>query len=170
MSGYDETYVYDTLDRLDNFLSLPGEAAKRYREAVERYEVAVARAGAKGFDYERAGKLGCRVIGSGCGDHDPLIDVVEAREMMDDAKDAYDATIRIFEHTVDQTGMTSLQKDIVKKRFESEKPVPFGVVAYELGIDKYETVRYQCNRGCRILAVYLSAEARKNEILKGACA
>lgn len=170
MSGYDEMETYDTFERLDAFLSLPGEAAKRLRKACEHYEIALTKAEGRGFDYERAGKLGCKIMGSGCRDHDPLLEVVYAREKMDYAKATYDSTIRIFEHTVDQTGMTSLQKDILKMRFESEKPVPFGIVASNLGVEKYETVRYQCNLACKTLAAYLSAESRKNKILEGVCA
>ena len=131
---------FESPDGLSNFLSLPGEAEKKYREAREHYEIVVSRTKESNLSTEALGQ-------------------------MKKAKENYDAVIRTFEQTLDQTGMTELQKNILKKRYESEKPVPFSVVAYLLGISECDTVQYQCSRGHKLLATHLYAGEQINEIL-----
>lgn len=152
---------------LDSFLQMPLDAAKRVERARERYEVALTRATLKGYDYELAGKLGCRITGTGCGEHDPLVKLIEASGKVEQEQLQFEAVMRVFDRTLKEAGLTYEQRAVCCARYGAWYVRDMETVE---DITKIKKARCQMlhQRSLRQLAVHLMAEAEKNKVLKGA--
>lgn len=147
---------------LDRFLQMPVSAAQRVERAEERYEEATVRAGVRGMNYEYAGMLGCRVMGTGCADKDPMLDVIEASEEITRAKDKYKSVYRMFYNTLKEAGLSTDMIRVCVARYSTSHVLDMGEVAWDTYIKKTkcQTLHQQA---LRILLAYLLAEAEKQK-------
>lgn len=152
---------------LDAFLRMPMDAAKRVEKAKERYEVALTKATLKGYDYEAVGKLGCRIMGTGCEDHDQMVKMIEASEKVVHEQCQFEAVMRVFDRTLKEAGLTYEQRAVCCARYGSWFVQDMETVE---DITKIKKARCQMlhQRSLRQIAVHLMAEAEKNKVLKGA--
>lgn len=152
---------------LDAFLQMPMDAAKRVEREKERYNVALTRATLKEYDYESVGKLGCRIIGTGCEDHDPLVKLIEASEKVAHEQCQFEAVMRVFDRTLKEAGLTYEQRAVCCARYGAWYVQDMETVE---DITKIKKSRCQMlhQRSLRQIAVHLIAEAEKHKVLKGA--
>lgn len=152
---------------LDAFLQMPVDAAKRVEKAKERYEVALTKATLKGYDYEAVGKLGCRIMGTGCGDHDPLMKLIEASVKAEQEQLQFEAVMRVFDRTLKEAGLTYEQRAVCCARYGAWYVLDMETVEDITGI-KERRCKLLHQQSMRKLAVHLEAEAEKQKVLKGA--
>lgn len=152
---------------LDAFLQMPVDAAKRVEKAKERYEVALTKATLKGYDYEAVGKLGCRIMGTGCGDHDPLMKLIEASVKAEQEQLQFEAVLRVFDRTLKEAGLTYEQRAVCCARYGAWFVHEMETVEDITGI-KERRCKLLHQQSMRKLAVHLEAEAEKQKVLKGA--
>lgn len=152
---------------LDAFLQMPMDAAKRVEREKERYEVALTRATLKGYDYEAVGKLGCRIMGTGCEDHDPMVNLIEASGKVEQEQCQFDAVMRVFDRTLKEAGLTSEQRAVCCARYGAWYVQDMETVEDITGI-KERRCKMLHQRSLRQIAVHLAAEAEKQKVLKGA--
>lgn len=150
---------------LDRFLQMPVSAAQRVERAEERYEEATVRAGVRGMNYEYAGMLGCRVMGTGCADKDPMLRVVEASEEITRAKEHRKAVYRMFYNTLKDAGLTKDMIRVCVARYSTSQVLDMGEVARATYIKKTrcQTLHQQA---LRILLAHLYTESEKQKILE----
>lgn len=150
---------------LDRFLQMPISAAQRVERAEERYEEATVRAGVRGMNYEYAGMLGCRVMGTGCADKDPMLRVVEASEAVTEAKEHHKTVYRMFYNTLQEAGLSTDMIRVCVARYSTSQVLDMGEVARATYIKKTkcQTLHQQA---LRILLAHLLAESEKQKILE----
>lgn len=90
----DDRYRLDEVDIMmcnaDKVLLAPVCAGEKLVQAREKYLYAENRAqGVSSFDYEKIGKLGCRITGSGYKSNNALLDFVEASENLEQLEREY---------------------------------------------------------------------------------
>ena len=152
---------------LDAFLQMPMDAAKRVEREKERYEVALTRATLKGFDYEAVGKLGCRIMGTGCEDHDQMVKLIEASEKVAHEQCQFEAVMMVFDRTLKEAGLTYEQRAVCCARYGAWYVLDMETVEDITGI-KERRCKLLHQQSMRKLAVHLEAEAEKQKVLKGA--
>ena len=150
---------------LDRFLQMPVSAAQRVERAEERYEEATVRAGVRGMNYEYVGMLGCRVMGTGCADKDPMLDVIEASEEITRAKENHRAVYRMFYKTLQDAGLTKDMIRVCVARYSTSQVLNMGEVARATYIKKVVCQTLH-QKALRILLAYLLTEAEKQKILE----
>lgn len=150
---------------LDRFLQMPVSAAQRVERAEERYEEATVRAGVRGMNYEYAGMLGCRVMGTGCADKDPMLDVIEASEEITRAKENHRAVYRMFYKTLQDAGLSTDMISVCIMRYGTSRVLDMSEVAWATYIKKTKCQTLH-QKALRILLAYLLTEAEKQKIIE----
>lgn len=158
----DDRYRLDEVDIMmcnaDRVLLAPVTAGEKLVQAREKYLYAENRAqGVAGFDYERIGKLGCRITGSGYKSNNALLDFVEAGEQLEEAEKQYkeeqEKLIRML-HECDK--LTEDQRRVLECRYCNDvRLTRHEVISCLCGLTGYQQSYYLCRKGYENFALWL---------------
>lgn len=158
----DDRYRLDEVDIMmcnaDKVLLAPVCAGEKLVQARERYLYAENRAqGVSGFDYEKIGKLGCKITGSGYKSNNTLLDFVEASEQLEEAekecKEEQEKLIRML-HECDK--LTEDQRRVLECRYCNDvRLTRHEVISCLCGLTGYQQSYYLCRKGYENFALWL---------------
>lgn len=136
----DDRYRMDEVDIMmceaDRVLLSPVEAGEKLVQARERYLYAETRAqGVSSFDYEKIGKLGCKISSTGYKSNNMLLDFVEAGEQLEEAERTFKA---------EQEKLTTLLKEC-NKLTEDQRRVLESRYCNDVHLTRYEVVAVLCH-------------------------
>lgn len=166
----DDRYEFDTYDTMmyeaDRVLMAPCEAGGKLLEARERYLYMETRAqGVAGFNYEKLGKLGCRITGTGYHTRDALTDFAEASERLQEAERRYkeeqEKCIALLEEC---DRLTDEQRGALECRYCNDvKLTGYAVMSALRGFTGYKQAYYICQRAYEIFAMWLHDKKVREE-------
>lgn len=166
----DDRYRLDEVDIMmcnaDKVLLAPVCAGEKLVQARERYLYAENRAqGIAGFDYEKIGKLGCKITGSGYKSNNALLDFVEAGEQLEEAERQYkeeqENLIRML-HECDK--LTEDQRRVLEVRYCNDvRLTRHEIIAFSCGLTGYQQSYYLCKKGYENFALWLHDKQVREE-------
>lgn len=158
----DDRYRLDEVDIMmcnaDKVLLAPVCAGEKLVQARERYLYAENRAqGVSGFDYEKIGKLGCKISSTGYKSNNALLDFVEASEQLEEAEKEYkeeqENLIRML-HECDK--LTEDQRRVLEVRYCNDvRLTRHEVISCLCGLTGYQQSYYLCKKGYENFALWL---------------
>lgn len=158
----DDRYRLDEVDIMmcnaDKVLLAPVCAGEKLVQAREKYLYAENRAqGVSSFDYEKIGKLGCKITGGGYKSNTTLLDFVEASEQLEEAekeyKDEQENLIRML-HECDR--LTEDQRRVLECRYCNDvRLTRHEVISCLCGLTGYQQSYYLCRKGYENFALWL---------------
>lgn len=158
----DDRYTFDTVDEImfeaDRVLMAPCEAGGKLLEARERYLYMETRAqGVAGFNYERMGMYGCKIMGTGCVERDALTDFAEAGERLQEAEQKYkeeqEKCIALLEEC---DRLTDEQRRVLECRYCNDvRLTGYAVISALCGCTGYKQVYYLCKKGYENFAMWI---------------
>lgn len=166
----DDRYRLDEVDIMmcnaDRVLLAPVTAGEKLVQAREKYLYAENRAqGVSSFDYEKIGKLGCKITGSGYKSNNTLLDFVEASEQLEEAERQYkeeqENLIRML-HECDK--LTEDQRRVLEVRYCNDvRLTRHEIVSYLCGLTGYQQSYYLCRKGYENFALWLHDKQVREE-------
>lgn len=166
----DDRYRLDEVDIMmcnaDKVLLAPVCAGEKLVQARERYLYAENRAqGVSGFDYEKIGKLGCRITGSGYKSNNVLLDFVEAGEQLEEAEREYkkeqDKLITLLQEC---DRLTEDQRRVLEARYCNDvRLTRHEVISCLCGLTGYQQSYYLCRKGYENFALWLHDKQVREE-------
>lgn len=166
----DDRYRLDEVDIMmcnaDKVLLAPVCAGEKLVQAREKYLYAENRAqGVSSFDYEKIGKLGCKITGSGYKSNTTLLDFVEASEQLEEAekeyKDEQENLIRML-HECDR--LTEDQRRVLECRYCNDvRLTRHEVISCLCGLTGYQQSYYLCKKGYENFALWLHDKRVREE-------
>lgn len=166
----DDRYRLDEVDIMmcnaDKVLLAPVCAGEKLVQARERYLYAENRAqGVSGFDYEKIGKLGCKISSTGYKSNTTLLDFVEAGEQLEEAEKQYkeeqDKLITLL-HECDK--LTEDQRKVLEVRYCNDvRLTRHEIIACLCGLTGYQQSYYLCRKGYENFALWLHDKKVREE-------
>lgn len=166
----DDRYRLDEVDIMmcnaDKVLLAPVCAGEKLVQARERYLYAENRAhGVSGFDYEKIGKLGCKISSTGYKSNNALLDFVEASEQLEEAERQYkeeqENLIRML-HECDK--LTEDQRRVLEVRYCNDvRLTRHEVISCLCGLTGYQQSYYLCKKGYENFALWLHDKQVREE-------
>lgn len=148
--------IDDEVYTTDSFLTRPGQLAHRLQQVKERYETLSYRAsGVTGFDYERAGKYGCKITGGEHRRDDTLVDMVEVGKELEALEKEYEDVKKHFLYVLSVCGMTWTQQQVMTMRHIDNTYPSYTQIAQSLGLRNYDAAWYQYKTAYVKLSNYL---------------
>lgn len=135
----DDRYRMDEVDIMmaeaDHVLLSPVEAGEKLVQAREQYLYAENRAqGVSSFDYEKIGKLGCKISSTGYKSNNTLLDFVEAGEQLEEAERTFkEEQVKLLSLIRECDRLTEEQKMILEARY-----------CNDVNLTRYEVVAVLC--------------------------
>lgn len=158
----DDRYRLDEVDIMmcnaDRVLLAPVTAGEKLVQARERYLYAENRAqGVSGFDYEKIGKLGCKISSTGYKSNNTLLDFVEASERLEEAERQYkDEQNKLVSLLQECYRLTEDQRRVLEVRYCNDVNLTrHEVIAYLCGLTGYQQSYYLCKKGYENFALWL---------------
>lgn len=158
----DDRYRMDEVDIMmaeaDHVLLSPVEAGEKLVQARERYLYAENRAqGVSSFDYEKIGKLGCKISSTGYKSNNTLLDFVEAGEQLEEAERTFkEEQVKLLSLIRECDRLTEEQKMILEARYCNDVHLTrYEVVAVLCQLTGYKQAYYQCQKGYENFALWL---------------
>lgn len=158
----DDRYRMDEVDIMmaeaDHVLLSPVEAGEKLVQARERYLYAENRAqGVSSFDYEKIGKLGCKISSTGYKSNNTLLDFVEAGEQLEEAERTFkEEQVKLLSLIRECDRLTEEQKMILEARYCNDVNLTrYEVVAVLCQLTGYKQAYYQCQKGYENFALWL---------------
>lgn len=158
----DDRYRLDEVDIMmcnaDKVLLAPVCAGEKLLEARERYLYAENRAqGVAGFDYERMGKLGCKITGSGYKSNSALLDFVEAGEQLEEAEKQYEEEQKKLVSLLQECDkLTEDQRRVLEVRYCNDvRLTRHEIIAFSCGLTGYQQSYYLHKKGYENFALWL---------------
>lgn len=166
----DDRYRWDDYDEMmyqaDRVLLAPVEAGKAFEQAEEHYMLMEHRAqGIAGYDYAEMGKYGCRITGSGCGDHDPLTDFAEAGELVRESEKRFHEEQEKCRSILQEcTTLTEEQRTALETRYCSgTRLTGYELIAALNRFTNYQQAYYLCKKGYEVFALWLHDQRTKED-------
>lgn len=159
----DDRYRMDEVDIMmceaDRVLLSPVEAGEKLVQARERYLYAETRAqGVSSFDYEKLGKLGCKISSTGDkSNNNNLLDFVEAGEQLEQAERTFKAEQEKLTTLLKECDkLTEEQRRVLESRYCNDVHLTrYEVVAVLCRLTGYKQAYYQCQKGYENFAMWL---------------
>lgn len=158
----DDRYRMDEVDIMmceaDRVLLSPVEAGEKLVQAREQYLYAENRAqGVSSFDYEKIGKLGCKISSTGYKSNNTLLDFVEAGEQLEEAERTFkEEQVKLLSLIRECDRLTEEQKMILETRYCNDVHLTrYEVVAVLCQLTGYKQAYYQCQKGYENFALWL---------------
>lgn len=158
----DDRYRMDEVDIMmceaDRVLLSPVEAGEKLVQAREQYLYAENRAqGVSSFDYEKIGKLGCKISSTGYKSNNTLLDFVEAGEQLEEAERTFkEEQVKLLSLIRECDRLTEEQKIILEARYCNDVHLTrYEVVAVLCQLTGYKQAYYQCQKGYENFALWL---------------
>lgn len=158
----DDRYRLDEVDIMmcnaDKVLLAPVCAGEKLVQARERYLYAENRAqGVSSFDYEKIGKLGCKISSTGYKSNNALLDFVEASENLEQAekeyKDEQDKLIALLQEC---DRLTEDQRKVLEARYCNDvRLTRHEVISCLCGLTGYQQSYYLHKKGYENFALWL---------------
>lgn len=166
----DDRYRLDEVDIMmcnaDRVLLAPVCAGEKLVQAREKYLYAENRAqGVSSFDYEKIGKLGCKITGSGYKSNNTLLDFVETSEQLEEAERQYkeeqEKLITLL-HECDR--LTEDQRKVLEVRYCNDvRLTRHGIISCLCGLTGYQQSYYLCRKGYENFALWLHDKQVREE-------
>lgn len=166
----DDRYRLDEVDIMmcntDKVLLAPVCAGEKLLEARERYLYAENRAqGVSSFDYEKIGKLGCKISNTGYKSNNALLDFVEAGEKLEQAEKEYreeqEKLIRMLQEC---DRLTDEQRRVLEVRYCNDvRLTRHEVISCLCGLTGYQQSYYLCRKGYENFAMWLHDKQVREE-------
>lgn len=158
----DDRYRMDEVDIMmaeaDHVLLSPVEAGEKLVQAREQYLYAENRAqGVSSFDYEKIGKLGCKISSTGYKSNNTLLDFVEAGEQLEEAERTFkEEQVKLLSLIRECDRLTEEQKMILEARYCNDVHLTrYEVVAVLCQLTGYKQAYYQCQKGYENFALWI---------------
>lgn len=158
----DDRYRMDEVDIMmaeaDHVLLSPVEAGEKLVQARERYLYAENRAqGVSSFDYEKIGKLGCKISSTGYKSNNNLLDFVEAGEQLEQAEKAFkEAQEKLVALLQECDKLTEEQRRVLESRYCNDVQLTrYEVVAVLCNMTGYKQAYYKHQKGYENFAMWL---------------
>lgn len=158
----DDRYRLDEVDIMmcnaDRVLLAPVTAGEKLVQAREKYLYAENRAqGVSGFDYEKIGKLGCKISSTGYKSNTTLLDFVEAGEKLEQAERQYkEEQEKLVSLLQDCDRLTDEQRKVLEVRYCNDVNLTrHEVIAYLCGLTGYQQSYYLHKKGYENFALWL---------------
>lgn len=158
----DDRYRLDEVDIMmcnaDRVLLAPVTAGEKLVQARERYLYAENRAqGVSGFDYEKIGKLGCKISSTGYKSNNNLLDFVEAGEQLEQAEKAFkEAQEKLVALLQECDKLTEEQRRVLESRYCNDVHLTrYEVVAVLCNMTGYKQAYYKHQKGYENFAMWL---------------
>lgn len=166
----DDRYRLDEVDIMmcnaDKVLLAPVCAGEKLVQARERYLYAENRAqGVSGFDYEKIGKLGCKITGSGYKSNNALLDFVEAGEQLEEAENQYkEEQEKLVSLLQECDKLTEDQRKVLEVRYCNDvRLTRHEIIACLCGLTGYQQSYYLCRKGYENFALWLHDKQVREE-------
>lgn len=166
----DDRYRMDEVDIMmaeaDHVLLSPVEAGEKLVQAREQYLYAENRAqGVSSFDYEKIGKLGCKISSTGYKSNNTLLDFVEAGEQLEEAERTFkEEQVKLLSLIRECDRLTEEQKMILEARYCNDVHLTrYEVVAVLCQLTGYKQAYYQCQKGYENFALWLHDKKVREE-------
>lgn len=166
----DDRYRMDEVDIMmceaDRVLLSPVEAGEKLVQARERYLYAETRAqGVSSFDYEKLGKLGCKISSTGDKSNNNLLDFVEAGEQLEQAERTFKAEQEKLTTLLKECDkLTEEQRRVLESRYCNDVHLTrYEVVAVLCQLTGYKQAYYQCQKGYENFALWLHDKKVREE-------
>lgn len=166
----DDRYRMDEVDIMmaeaDHVLLSPVEAGEKLVQAREQYLYAENRAqGVSSFDYEKIGKLGCKISSTGYKSNNTLLDFVEAGEQLEEAERTFkEEQVKLLSLIRECDRLTEEQKMILEARYCNDVHLTrYEVVAVLCQLTGYKQAYYQCQKGYENFAMWLHDKKVRDE-------
>lgn len=167
----DDRYRMDEVDIMmceaDRVLLSPVEAGEKLVQARERYLYAETRAqGVSSFDYEKLGKLGCKISSTGDkSNNNNLLDFVEAGEQLEQAERTFKAEQEKLTTLLKECDkLTEEQRRVLESRYCNDVHLTrYEVVAVLCQLTGYKQAYYQCQKGYENFALWLHDKKVREE-------
>lgn len=158
----DDRYRMDEVDIMmaeaDHVLLSPVEAGEKLVQAREQYLYAENRAqGVSSFDYEKIGKLGCKISSTGYKSNNNLLDFVEAGEQLEQAEKAFkEAQEKLVALLQECDKLTEEQRRVLESRYCNDVHLTrYEVVAVLCNMTGYKQAYYKHQKGYENFAMWL---------------
>lgn len=158
----DDRYRLDEVDIMmcnaDKVLLAPVCAGEKLLEARERYLYAENRAqGVAGFDYERMGKLGCKISSTGYKSNSALLDFVETSEQLEEAERQYkEEQEKLIALLRECDRLTEDQRRVLEVRYCNDvRLTRHEIIAFSCGLTGYQQSYYLHKKGYENFAMWL---------------
>ena len=166
----DDRYRMDEVDIMmaeaDHVLLSPVEGGEKLVQAREQYLYAENRAqGVSSFDYEKIGKLGCKISSTGYKSNNTLLDFVEAGEQLEEAERTFkEEQVKLLSLIRECDRLTEEQKMILEARYCNDVNLTrYEVVAVLCQLTGYKQAYYQCQKGYENFALWLHDKKVREE-------
>lgn len=166
----DDRYRLDEVDIMmcnaDRVLLAPVCAGEKLVQARERYLYAENRAqGVSSFDYEKIGKLGCKITGSGYKSNNALLDFVEAGEQLEKAEKEYkEEQYKLITLLQECDRLTDDQRRVLEVRYcDDVRLTRHDVISCLCGLTGYQQSYYLCRKGYENFALWLHDKQVREE-------
>lgn len=166
----DDRYRMDEVDIMmaeaDHVLLSPVEAGEKLVQAREQYLYAENRAqGVSSFNYEKIGKLGCKISSTGYKSNNTLLDFVEAGEQLEEAERTFkEEQVKLLSLIRECDRLTEEQKMILEARYCNDVNLTrYEVVAVLCQLTGYKQAYYQCQKGYENFALWLHDKKVREE-------
>lgn len=158
----DDRYRLDEVDIMmcnaDRVLLAPVTAGEKLVQARERYLYAENRAqGIAGFDYEKIGKLGCKISSTGYKSNTALLDFVEASEQLEEAERQYkQEQEKLIALLQECDRLTEDQRRVLEVRYGNDVNLTrYEVLSALCGLTGYQQAYYLHKKGYENFAMWL---------------
>lgn len=169
----DDRYRLDEVDIMmcnaDKVLLAPVCAGEKLLEARERYVYAENRAqGVSGFDYEKIGKLGCKISSTGYKSNNTLLDFVEASEQLEEAERQYkQEQEKLIGLLQECDRLTEDQRKVLECRYCNDVSLTrHEIISCLCGLTGYQQSYYLCRKGYENFAMWLHDRQVREEYEK----
>lgn len=166
----DDRYRLDEVDIMmcnaDKVLLAPVCAGEKLVQARERYLYAENRAqGVSSFDYEKIGKLGCKISSTGYKSNNALLDFVEASEQLEEAERQYkEEQENLIALLQECDKLTEDQRKVLEVRYCNDvKLTRHEVISCLCGLTGYQQSYYLCRKGYENFALWLHDKQVREE-------
>lgn len=166
----DDRYRLDEVDIMmcnaDRVLLAPVCAGEKLVQAREKYMYAENRAqGVSSFDYEKIGKLGCKISSTGYKSNNTLLDFVEAGEQLEEAEKEYkeeqEKLIRMLQEC---DKLTEDQRKVLEVRYCNDvRLTRHEIISCLCGLTGYQQSYYLCRKGYENFALWLHDKQVREE-------
>lgn len=166
----DDRYRLDEVDIMmcnaDKVLLAPVCAGEKLVQAREWYLYAENRAqGVSGFDYEKIGKLGCRISSTGYKSNNTLLDFVEASEQLEQAERQYkEEQEKLIGLLQECDRLTDDQRKVLECRYCNDVSLTrHEIISCLCGLTGYQQSYYLCRKGYENFAMWLHDKKVREE-------
>ena len=166
----DDRYRLDEVDIMmcnaDKVLLAPVCAGEKLVQARERYLYAENRAqGVSGFDYEKIGKLGCKISSTGYKSNNTLLDFVEASEQLEQAERQYkEEQEKLIGLLQECDRLTDDQRKVLECRYCNDVSLTrHEIISCLCGLTGYQQSYYLCRKGYENFAMWLHDKKVREE-------